>query len=539
MSHGPRHLSRAAAAVGLALAVACAAPGADPVDACAELAALELIDLRIGSAERVADQAGQPGHCRVTGVIETEINFELLLPDDWNGRFLMGGGGGFVGTVQNQARTLFAHGGSPLERGYATAGTDTGHTGSGIEAGWALDNPERQENFGHRAVHLTAETSKSIIAHYYERPADYSYFVGCSRGGGQAMMESQRYPDDFDGIVAAAPAYDWTGITAGFVQNQQAIYPDGDLDAPVLAPATLELLGSSILAACDAADGVEDGMLSDPRRCGFEPEDLPRCGDDRPGDDCVTAAQLAAINTVYDGPTANGEPIYHGFNYGGEHDGGGWDSWVVSSERRRAAGVPNAQFGFGTELFKYFVFGDPEWDYTRYDFSTWRGDVAETAAILNATDADLSEFRDGGGKIIYWTGWSDLALTPLGTIDYYERLAAGDPAAGDYARMYMLPGVLHCAGGPGPDRVDWVEAIRAWVEDGDAPERLLASKLGQGGAVTLTRPLCPYPQVAVHDGTGDPNDEASFACAVPQEPVAKLPLHSTGDASRLAFTTDP
>ena len=504
-----------AVAAGLAVAAACAAPAAVPANPCAGLTALELVDLRIGSAEHLPETEGLPAHCRVTGVIETEINFELLLPDDWNGRFLMGGGGGFVGSVQNQARSLYAHGGSPLQRGYATAGTDTGHTGNGIEAGWALDHPERQENFGHRAVHLTAETAKSIIAHYYARPTDYAYFVGCSRGGGQAMMESQRYPDDFDGIVAAAPAYDWTGITAGFVQNQQAIYPDGDLDAPLLTAATLELLGSSILAACDADDGVEDGMLADPRRCGFDPADLPRCAGDRSAADCVTAAQLAAIRTVYDGPTSNGEPIYHGFNYGGEHEAGGWDAWVVGSEQRRAPGIPNAQYGFGTELFKYFVFGDPDWDYTGYDFSTWKDDVAETAAILDATDTDLSRFRDAGGKIIYWTGWSDLALAPLGTIDYYERLAAGDPAARDYARLYMLPGVLHCAGGPGPDRVDWVEAIRTWVEDGRAPERLLAAKVGGDGRVTMTRPVCPHPQVAVYDGSGDPHDAGSFACATP------------------------
>ena len=515
MSRIQRQLVNVVVAAGLATAAACATPAADPADACTGLAAQQLFDLHIGAAEPVPAEAGLPAHCKVTGTIETEINFELLLPDDWNGRFLMGGGGGFVGSVQNQARTLYAHGGSPLQRGYATAGTDTGHTGSGIEASWALNHPARQENFGHRAVHLTAEAAKSIIAHYYERPADYSYFVGCSRGGGQAMMESQRYPDDFDGIVAAAPAYDWTGITAGFVQNQQAIFPDGDVDDPVLTPATLELLGASILAACDDDDGVEDGVLNDPRRCGFEPEDLPRCAGDRPADGCVTTAQLAAINAVYDGPTSNGEPIYHGFNYGGENDGGGWDSWVVSAPQRRAAGVPNAQYGFGTELFKYFVFDDPDWDYTTYDFSTWKEDVAETAAILNATDPNLGAFRDSGGKIIYWTGWSDLALAPLGTIDYYERLEAGDPGARDYARLYMLPGVLHCAGGPGPDRVDWVEAIRAWVEEGRAPERLLASKLGQDGQPTMTRPLCPYPQVAVYDGTGDPNDNASFACAVP------------------------
>ena len=501
----------------LAVAMAWASSAAARADSCMDLTTLDLIDMRIDTAERVDAGDGVPAHCKVAGVIETEINFELLLPepDNWNGRFLMGGGGGFVGSVQNQARTLYAHGGSPLQRGYATVGTDTGHVGNGIEASWALDHSERQENFGHRAVHLTAEAARSTIQHYYDRAPAYSYFVGCSRGGGQAMMESQRYPDDFDGIVAAAPAYHWTGFTAGFVQNQQAIYPDGELDTPVLTPDTLDLLGSSILAACDATDGVVDGAMTDPRQCGFTPEDLPRCTADIPAPGCVSSAQLAAITRVYDGPTSNGEAIYHGFNYGGEHDRGGWDAWVVASEPRRAAGIPNAQYGFGTELFKYFVFSDPEWDYTAYDFSTWEEDTAGTAAILNATDADLSAFRDRNGKIIYWTGWSDLALAPVGTIDYYERLKAGDPTARDYARLYMLPGVLHCAGGPGPDRVDWVEAIRAWVEEGRAPERLVASKLEATGDATLTRPICPYPQVGVYDGSGDPNDEASFRCAVP------------------------
>ncbi len=511
-----RYVSAVATAAGLALGAACASSAADASDACADLVGLSLIDLYIGSAEQVPFDETMPAHCKVTGVIETEINFELLLPEpaDWNGRFMMGGGGGFVGTVQNSALSYGAGPGA-LARGYATVGTDTGHEGSGIEAGWALDHPTRQKNFGHRAVHLTAEAAKSIIKQYYDRDPEYSYFVGCSRGGGQAMMESQRYPDDFDGIVAAAPAYDWTGLTAGFVQNQQAIYPDGDFEHPVLTPATLELLGSSILAACDADDGVEDGVMTDPRRCGFEPEDLPRCAGDQPGAECVTSAQLAAIKTVYAGPTSNGELIHYGFNYGGENDRGGWDSWVVASELRREMGVPNAQYGFGTELYKYFVFSDPEWEYTQYDFFTWKEDTAATAAILNATDTDLGPYRDRGGKIIYWTGWSDLALAPVGTIDYYEQLEAGDPTARDYARLYMLPGVLHCAGGPGPDKVDWIEAIRAWVEEGRAPERLVASAIDATGSTTLTRPVCPYPQAAVYDGSGDPNDEASFTCRRP------------------------
>ena len=502
-------------AVCLAVAGACGGGTSSRTGTCEELAALKLIDMEIRVAERVPADADVVAHCQVEGTIETEINFELLLPDpsDWNGRFLMGGGGGFVGRVQNQARTLYSYSGDPLTRGYATVGTDTGHRGSGMDASWALNDFQRQENFGHRAVHLTAEAAKSIIGHYYERAPDYSYFVGCSRGGGQGMMESQRYPEDFDGIVAAAPAYDWTGIAAGFVQNQQVMYPEGALEKPILTGDTLELLGSRILAVCDQDDGVVDGVMTDPRQCRFNPDDLPGCVDDEPGVGCVTNAQRVAINTVYAGPMVNGEAIYPGFTYGGERDPGGWDSWVVSSEQRRAAGVPNAQYAFGTELLKYFVFSDPDWDYTTYDFSTWNEDSAPTASLLNATSSDLGRFRERGGKIVYWTGWSDLALPPQGTIDYFERVKARDPRADEYARLYMLPGVLHCAGGPGPDRVDWVDVIRAWVEEGRAPGPLVAAKLDVMGEAVLTRPVCPYPEIAVYDGVGDASNEASFSCA--------------------------
>ena len=228
----------------------------------------------------------------------------------------MGGGGGFVGTVQNQAMGLGTVGDNPLQRGYATVGTDTGHTGEGIEAVWALDHPERQENFGHRAVHLTAETAKSILRQYYGEPEEYAYFIGCSRGGGQAMMESQRYPDDFDGIVSAAPAYDWTGLGAQFIQTQQAIYPTGDVSTPVITPDNLALLAESIDQACDTLDGVDDDVLTDPRACGFRPEDLPRC-EASPDAGCVTDLQLAAIQAVYDGPTHDGKPLHFGFSFGG------------------------------------------------------------------------------------------------------------------------------------------------------------------------------------------------------------------------------
>ena len=506
---------------GLAVVAACSGSPPETSTAtvgdnrCSALASVELIDMRIASSEPVAAGEAAPAHCRVTGVIETEINFELLLPDDWNGNFMMGGGGGFVGTVQNQARSLYTVGGGPLHRGYATVGTDTGHAGSGIEADWALDHTERQENWGHRAVHLTAEAAKSIIRHYYDQPPEYSYFVGCSRGGGQGMMESQRYPTDFDGIVAGAPAYHWTAFTAGMVQTQQAIYPDGEHSSPVITSDTLTLLSTAIDAACDTLDGVDDGVLADPRECGFDPATLHRCADDEPGADCVTGQQLAAIKAIYDGPTSNGKPIFAGFPFGGEDDAGGWDNWITGSEATRERGAPTLHHAFGTELYKYFIFSDQEWDYTSYDFSTWKQDTAPFESMLDATDADLSAFDSAGGKMILWTGWSDPALTALGTIDYYERVESGDPNARDYLRSYMLPGVLHCGGGPGPADVDWAEAIRAWVEDDRAPERLLASKQSEAGETVITRPVCPYPQAALYDGTGDPNDESSFSCQNP------------------------
>ena len=395
----------------------------------------------------------------------------------------MMGGGGYVGRVQNSA-LAYGDGPGALERGYATVGTDTGHVGAGVEAGWALNNETRQVNFGHRAVHLTAEAARSILRYYYDREEEYAYFVGCSRGGGQGMMESQRYPDDFDGIVAGAPAYHWTAFTAGFVQNQQAIFPN-------------------------ASD------LSAPRRCHFTPESLPRCAADAPGPDCVTSDQLAAIQTIYAGPTSNGEPIFPGFPLGGENDPGGWDQWIAGATGDR--GVPNLHYGFGTELYNYFVFDDPDWDYAHYDFSTWADDVAETAALLDATESDLGPFRDAGGKLILWTGWSDSALTALGTIDYYEEVVAGDPSAREYARLFMLPGVLHCGGGPGPDQVDWLTAIAAWVEEGESPLRFVAAKRGaeEEMAPVLTRPVCAFPQVAVYTGSGSMDDEENFQCQAP------------------------
>ena len=482
---------------------------------CTELASWTSDDVVIDHAELVPASDPNPAHCKVAGTIGTEVHFELLLPDHdaWNGRFVMGGGGGFVGSVQNHAMGPLPRG-NALQRGFATVGTDTGHRGTGIDARWALDNDEREVNFGSRAVHRTTEVAKAIVTDLYAREISYSYFIGCSRGGGQAMIESQRFPDDYDGIVSMAPAIAWPQIGAAFLQNSQKVFPDAsDLATPVVTAENRALLERAILQRCDGLDGVEDGVLNDPRDCDFDPAELSCTG--AANADCLTAPQLEAITTIYSGPTVAGEPVYAGFPFGGENDSGGWDTWITGGDNAIAPGVPNLHWAFGTEMYKYLVFDDPGFDYATYDFENWDADVATADERLSATETDLSGVRESGGKLLFWQGWSDPALSALGMIDYYEAVEAGDPDVRDYSRLFLAPGVLHCAGGPGPDRVDLLSAVVDWVEEGVAPERLLASKVDAEGVTLMTRPLCPYPEVAVWDGTGDTNDASSFRCQRP------------------------
>jgi feruloyl esterase len=487
-------------------------PPQKPLD-CATIGSWSSDGVRVDSAEAVAASEELPVHCKVAGTIGTEVHFELLLPvhEDWNSRFVMGGGGGFVGSVQNMAMAPLPRG-NALERGFATVGTDTGHTGTGIDASWALENEEREIDFGYRAVHRTTEVAKAIIQDYYAREIDNSYFIGCSRGGGQAMIEAQRFPDDYHGIVAMAPAYSWPRLAAGLLQNEQKVYPDAsDLSSPVITAENRALLEREILGRCDASDGVKDGFLNDPRLCDFDPAELLCEGS--PSADCLTAPQLEAVRTIYSGPTIDGAKVFAGFPFGSENELGGWDRWITGGENATAPGVPNLQWAFGTEIYKYLILDDPDFDYTSYDFANWHSDVAVTDERLSAIDTDLMDLRDAGGKLLFWHGWSDPALTALGMIDYYEAVEAADPDVRDYSRLFLAPGVLHCAGGPGPDRVDLLSAIVDWVEQGIAPERLVASKLDSAGATVMTRPLCPYPEIAVYNGEADANDASSFRCS--------------------------
>jgi len=485
---------------------ACLAQTADdleknPCIPCEQIKNIGLPDVIISQTEQLQDPVP---HCKISGIIGTEIKFELLLPNDWNSRFAMGGGGGFVGSVQNMAR-------SSIKDGYATAGTDTGHQGDGIKADWALNNMERQVNFGHLAVHRTTVTSKEIIRQYYCAEASYNYFLGCSRGGGQAMMEAQRYPQDFDGIVAGAPAFNWPAFGAEFIQNSQAVYPNPTaLDEPVITLANLKLLQTKVLDQCDTMDGLKDQILNDPMDCNFDFELLPKCPDNAPSDDCFTSSQLAAIRIVYAGVSDKQAEIYPGYPLGGENETGGWQAWITGPNYdAMKINFPSLHFGFGTEIFKYLVFQDSTWDYSSYDFADFLATTQYASSYLDATSTNYSEFKQHGGKMIIYHGWNDPALSALATIDHYTEAKKQDATLENYLRLFLLPGVLHCGGGPGPSQTDWIGLVREWVENDKAPERVILSKV-EDDKVTIARPVFPYPAKAVYDGSGDPNRESSF-----------------------------
>jgi hypothetical protein len=439
-------------------------------------------------------------HLEIKGMIGGHIGFELLLPDVWNGRFVMGGGGGFVGTVQNAAR-------DSVNRGYATVGTDTGHQWqTGYTAGWALDNVEAQLNFGYLAVHRTAEVAKALIRQYYGSDAVHNYFIGCSRGGGQAMMESQRYPEDFDGIVAGAPAFNWNGLAATMVAIAKALYPDpSQLDHTVLTKQILQEVQKAILEQCDAQDGLRDGVIQDPASVRF---DLSKVAG-------LTAEQRKALEAIYQGASNDKGPIYPGYSPVAECDPDQWIAWLVGPVPSLLKDhVANLTFAFGTQVFKCLVFNKPDWDYSTYHFSHFESDTRLAASFLNATNPNLDAFKSRKGKLILWHGWADPALPAQATADYYRQVLQHDPTASEYCRLFMVPGCLHCGGGPGATEVDWLSVISDWVEQGKAPDRIIATKSAEGKP-KVKRPLFPYPQHAVYKGSGETNSADSFVSKSP------------------------
>jgi feruloyl esterase len=455
-----------------------------------------------------ASSPERPTHCRAAGTIGGDIRFVVLRPDQWNGKFFMGGGGGFVGAVENSAEFTLA-------QGYATAGTDTGHQDGEMSGRWALGHPERLVNFGHVAVHRTAETAKALIHAYYGTPSQKNYFLGCSRGGSQGVMEAIRYPEDFDGIVAGAPSLDWTGLAGRVASDVRVVFPEPlRPESSLLPPAVTKRVESAILAQCDRVDGVQDGLMTDPRRCTFNLASIPTCGSGAEVN-CLTDRQRRALTSIYSPLRDDAGEIYPGRPFGGEGDLLGWPAWLTGIPEGIpgviAPGLPPPLVAYGLEFFRYFVHGNPSWMYDQFDLRSVRSDTQPLATVLNANNPDLRRFKAEGGRMILYHGWSDPVLSALGSIDYYDQVQATDRDLRTYFRMFLMPGVFHCGLGPGPDNTDWVSAIVQWVENDVAPDRILSRKVANG-SVVRTRPLCPYPQRAEYVGRGSTDDEVNFVC---------------------------
>ena len=481
-----------------------------PCSPCEKLKDLQLPDVTILSVEAKTSDTVRPSErwlgpvaitkpfCRVQGRISTEINFELYLPQEWNGRFLMSGGGAFVGAIHNGFR-------GEVNNGYATAGTDTGHSGSPFTAEWALNNMERQINFARLAVHRTAVVSEAIINSFYCKKASYSYLIGCSRGGSQGLVEAQFYPDDFDGIVAGAPAYSWPAVGAKFINVNQKNYPDPKALTPILTNDNLKLLHEYVLKQCDNLDGLTDKVITDPRDCKIDLSKLPLCFNNQPGATCFTKEQLDVIRAVYEPLVIDQKTVYPGYPSGIEAEPGGWDVWISGTTTQK----PSLHYMLSTGVYKYFIFNDSDWDYSKYDFNNYFKETEFVASYLDATQADYSGFKKNNGKLIMYHGWNDPALSAYSTIEHYETALQKDKDVSSYMKLFLLPGVLHCANGTGCDKVDWLSVIRAWVENNKAPDYIVSSKVVEG-KTTATRPVHAYPKVTVYSGSGDPSQEKSY-----------------------------
>jgi hypothetical protein len=462
-----------------------------------------------------------PAFCRIVAELaptaDSDIKIEVWMPaSGWNGKYRGQGNGGFAGIID------YAGMAAAMRRGYATAGTDTGHTG--FDAAWALGHPAKVNDFGYRGIHEMTLKGKAIMHAFYGDSPRHSYFSSCSDGGREALMEAQRFPEDYDGILAGAPANFWTRLLLGGMWTEEALTVD---PAGYIPAAKLPALSATVLAACDAQDGLADGILDDPRQCHFDPATLVCREAD--SNSCLTPPQADALKKIYAGPhDSAGHQLFPGYLPGGELGPGGWALWITG----QAPGRSLMSF-FGVGYFSQMVYEKADWDYKTFDVEqALKIAEAKTAHALNATDPDLKSFQTRGGKLIMYHGWADAAIPATNSVNYYVSVvtAMGQPGTDSFLRLFMAPGMQHCADGPGPnsfgqpgsaapddpDHNAYI-ALERWVEKGVAPARIIATKYvddsNPAKGAKMTRPLCPYPQVAKYKGSGDTNDAVNFVCA--------------------------
>ncbi|MFJ2113410.1 MULTISPECIES: tannase/feruloyl esterase family alpha/beta hydrolase [unclassified Streptomyces] len=453
--------------------------------------------------------ADTPERCEVTALIAPQHQFTLKLPTKtWTGRYLQFGCGGLCGLTEPHGQTQMAEQCPGYQDGeYAVASGNGGHVGS--NGSFALD-PNLVEDYAYEAEHQLSVASKNIIELYYGTPPDHSYFTGCSGGGRQALNLAQRYPTDFDGIIAGAPAANWVAMfvfSAGWSARAN-LAADG---TQILTSEDLPVLHKGALAACDRLDGLTDGLITDPRACSFDPGTL-RCEKGRTTG-CLTAAEVTAARKIYRGAVdERGVPFYPGHPGGGQPIGSepAWQSYIV----RDHPDVPSGDEQLADTHLRYLAAPNQaksyDWRTISFDRKTFR-ELSTMSPVMNANDPDLRPFRDAGGKLILWHGWNDAPIPAQGTIAYWEAVRKVTGAGTDrFARLYLIPGMYHCEGGDGPDRADMLTPLTEWVEGGGAPDRVVVSERDEAGTTVRTRPVYPYPRVAVHDGVGDPDKAASF-----------------------------
>ncbi|MFD0686078.1 tannase/feruloyl esterase family alpha/beta hydrolase [Actinomadura fibrosa] len=493
-------------------------PPLRPVRDCASLVGLVLdgvtdAPVTIQSAT-VTTQGAPAPYCAVRGTIAPADTIVMRLPvNGWTQRYVQTGCGGLCGSANigyTQASTC-----PPIADGtIASATTDMGHQGQN-DGSWAAGNPQAQIDFAYRGVHVTSQVAKAVIARFYGRSPVYSYFDGCSDGGREALMEAQRFPGDFDGIAAGAPANNM--VVQNTLHHAWNVLTNLDGNGRyILLADKLPLVHNAVLAACDARDGVKDGVLDDPRRCDFDPGTL-RCVKGQAPATCLSAAEAGVVRRLHDGAVdARGrrlEPaIAH--EWGSELE---WTLFVPAAQGQTVASE-NFVLSFARYL-GYTNVANPGWKLSDLKFtaeSFWK--TVQSSSYLSAMDPDLRVFHRSGGKLLLWHGWNDQHISPQGTLAYYDALrkTMGRRAADDFTRLYLFPGVAHCGGGNGPNTFDVLTPVMAWVESGAKPGRIIASNV-TNGTVTRTRPVFPYPAVARYDGTGSVDDAANFTAYTPRE----------------------
>lgn len=479
--------------------------GAKPVRSCDTLAMVALPDTTIESA---AVDPTNPAICRVTAITThppagDKVTIWLAIPtSNWNGRFLGTGGGGFVGGMPAGVN-------APVALGYAAGATDTGHQGG--SGSFAMDanghlNWQLIRDNAHVGIHEMTVTGKALTQAMYGVPPRYSYFNGCSTGGRQGLMEAQRYPQDYNGIVSGAPAINWPKL---MMQSMWGTLQESVAEDPVPA-CKLAAATAAAIAACDMIDGVKDGVIEDPQGCTYDPQPLVGTS----AGDCgtFTQADVDVIRKIWQGPRRpDGSFLWYGQTRGADLNA------LVAS---RGTPLKPRAFTFTVDWLKYFLTLNPQFDWTTITPAAyqhfWDRSVEEYGIVIGTNNPDLTAFRNRGGKAIIWHGLADQLITPLGTIDYYKRVQqrmGGAQKTSQFARLFLAPGVAHCGGGAGPSPYGQLDALLSWVEDGKAPTALTAARRGQTGAITRSRPLCQYPSVAKYKGAGSTDDAANFVCS--------------------------